>query len=522
MELKQALAELRSLLKRGLRRGDAVGYLARKVRQIFADPARAFRIATTESSRAMHGGALHAAKENPLVKKKEWLASSDACFGAGTLVWSLRGGIVQQVAIDTVDVGDLVVGGSGCLRRVIAVSNKIYNGLMVEGPDFSATESHKFLSEVGWKSIGEYAPKTNVGSFLYRIIRKSKDIPSTFFKVIGLSSILPSDVRFTVPILAVAEDDQIPLLNDKVNDPSVVHGNLLSKPDFTSSKEFIHEHLDVCSLCASFESIDPGTYSRAEDLGDSTGIGFERLLAITTSNINLWLFVVSVLFHPDAMEFVGAVSGAESSSGPFDIIPLGHKLPSTYFTSVNSKSGDVRVSEHSLVCTDSATELGPSFKRPGEYLKGFATRFARKLRSLLYAQDHKTFYGTAICFLFRIFPVLLAAYSAINKFFSYLRIPVASERAKLLTRFYSLNAHTTSPGHCGSLALRSKKAKVRVFDLSVEADHSFILSCGLVAHNCDICLELNGKQVEVDKPFLIDKAANPSYATIMHPPRHPH
>lgn len=78
-DLKKAVAKLRKLLKEGLEKGKAIAQLAREVKRIFADPARAYRIAATETSRAIHAGALLNAKESGLNLKKEWLASSDAC-----------------------------------------------------------------------------------------------------------------------------------------------------------------------------------------------------------------------------------------------------------------------------------------------------------------------------------------------------------------------------------------------------------------------------------------------------------
>lgn len=78
-DLKTAIKKLRKLLKMGLEEGKAIAQLAREVKRIFADPIRAYRIATTETSRAIHGGALLNAKESSLKLKKEWLASSDAC-----------------------------------------------------------------------------------------------------------------------------------------------------------------------------------------------------------------------------------------------------------------------------------------------------------------------------------------------------------------------------------------------------------------------------------------------------------
>lgn len=78
-DLKTAIAKLRVLLKEGLEEGKAVAQLAREVKRIFADGSRAWRIATTESSRAIHGGGLLNAKESGLKLRKEWLANSAAC-----------------------------------------------------------------------------------------------------------------------------------------------------------------------------------------------------------------------------------------------------------------------------------------------------------------------------------------------------------------------------------------------------------------------------------------------------------
>ena len=77
-DVRTALEELRQLMREGLPQGDAVALLAVKVREIFADPYRAFRIATTEGSRAIHGGQAMAALEAG-VTRHTWLASSDAC-----------------------------------------------------------------------------------------------------------------------------------------------------------------------------------------------------------------------------------------------------------------------------------------------------------------------------------------------------------------------------------------------------------------------------------------------------------
>jgi hypothetical protein len=79
VDLREATTRLRKLLKEGLPKGQAVRYLARKVRDIYADPFRAQRIVATEVPRALHGGRFLTAKESGLVTHKSWLASTDAC-----------------------------------------------------------------------------------------------------------------------------------------------------------------------------------------------------------------------------------------------------------------------------------------------------------------------------------------------------------------------------------------------------------------------------------------------------------
>ena len=78
-ELKQAVEALRRLLKRGLGQDVAVAVLAKKVQRIFNDPYRAYRIAATESVRAVAGGQLLAAEDSGVVRGKRWLRSADPC-----------------------------------------------------------------------------------------------------------------------------------------------------------------------------------------------------------------------------------------------------------------------------------------------------------------------------------------------------------------------------------------------------------------------------------------------------------
>lgn len=78
LAVRDAQEATRQLLRDGLPKGAAVELLAREVRNIFADPKRAFTIAATEGSRAVHGGQMAAAQEVG-VERHSWLASADAC-----------------------------------------------------------------------------------------------------------------------------------------------------------------------------------------------------------------------------------------------------------------------------------------------------------------------------------------------------------------------------------------------------------------------------------------------------------
>jgi hypothetical protein len=77
-ELDEALEQLRELLRKGLKRGEAVALLARKVGKIFADPGRSYRIAATESARAYNAGHLGAIKDGGY-RKKVWIYSLGGC-----------------------------------------------------------------------------------------------------------------------------------------------------------------------------------------------------------------------------------------------------------------------------------------------------------------------------------------------------------------------------------------------------------------------------------------------------------
>jgi hypothetical protein len=78
-DLQTGMAKFRAQLLAGLEAGEAQPKITRRVQEIFNDANRSFRIATTETSRAVHGGQLIAARETGIVNRHRWLASADAC-----------------------------------------------------------------------------------------------------------------------------------------------------------------------------------------------------------------------------------------------------------------------------------------------------------------------------------------------------------------------------------------------------------------------------------------------------------
>jgi hypothetical protein len=82
---RAAVAKLRQEIARGLASQDTTAELAKRVQRVFRDPARAERIARTESSRALHLGQYHAALRSGVVVAKRWMAFGDCCAECAAL-----------------------------------------------------------------------------------------------------------------------------------------------------------------------------------------------------------------------------------------------------------------------------------------------------------------------------------------------------------------------------------------------------------------------------------------------------
>jgi hypothetical protein len=78
MDLNAAIEQLRRALKEGIEAGEAFADLGKRVRTLFADPARAQLIATTESTRALAGGAV-LMYERSGAEGTIWMTTSAPC-----------------------------------------------------------------------------------------------------------------------------------------------------------------------------------------------------------------------------------------------------------------------------------------------------------------------------------------------------------------------------------------------------------------------------------------------------------
>lgn len=79
LRLNEAIAKLREEMKEGLSEGEGVRLLSNRVRTIFADPKRAFTIASTENSRSTYAGEMQSMRESGVIDRSRWTASAAAC-----------------------------------------------------------------------------------------------------------------------------------------------------------------------------------------------------------------------------------------------------------------------------------------------------------------------------------------------------------------------------------------------------------------------------------------------------------
>lgn len=528
-----AIEEFRRTLAEGTERGEGVKLINRRVQEIFQDPYRAARIGQTEASRASHSGQLWAAKESGVVSTKYWVASSDACFGAGSLVLKVDDGVLTPTPIERLRVGDYVLGGSGKPRRVLARASRLHSGRMVRGDRFIATDDHRFLTADGWRPIGEYTRKTRLRRLFNVGVTESQDAPPALLKVTGLPTVLGGDTRFGVPEPSVAKHNRVHAVDDKIDNPFAVHRNLFGECDSGFGEDVEHRYLDV-SPAHRGDSVDISaplgtvvSFSAANGADSRRELG-KRLAASGTNARDAFLAIaVPVATHGESV-----VDGRAFTRAELDV-PVVSDYPARLegFAASEAKphgvAGNVWLDGQSLVLTGAAAKLGVSLD---------GSRRDSLLTFTNLASDY--------CFSERADAEALLAAKAAKFRFATLELAMARlalrdggcvpcrDVAFVAAKLPSV----TSPGveDCAAYlanvgdheVVESEFEEVNstqlVYDIEVEDDQCFMLACGLIAHNCPLCQSLAAKgDIPLDEPFWVNPRGGP-YAVVMHPPAHPH
>lgn len=167
--------QLKEALKEGVQAGESIPQLAERVEEVMAGRIRssAETIARTEVIGASNGGALEAARQSGVVKRKVWLAALDertrethvAAHGQTVgldedfEVGGGRGPAPGQIGLPEEDInclpGDTLVLACGIER----VYRRWYDGELVEittacGHQLAATPNHPVLTNRGWIPLG--------------------------------------------------------------------------------------------------------------------------------------------------------------------------------------------------------------------------------------------------------------------------------------------------------------------------------------------------------------------------------
>lgn len=536
-DLKTAMVSLRQLMREGLEAGAAHKLLAKKIREIFSNPNRAFTIAQTESSRFTHLGQIDAAQEAGATHKT-WIASSDACFGAGSLLLTYKDGKISRTPIEDVQAGDFVIGHSGLPRRVLHASNKPFSGEAVVGQGFLATSDHRFLTSSGWRPVGEYSADTKIGSLFNDLIVEPSNIPTALSKVVGLPTILSCDLGLVVPIRTVAEDNQVKGFHNEVNHPLAVHGNLLRKFNACLGQHVCHKNFNVCSLGLILKVGGVKAFFGAVEILTSlypTWV-FQQWLAAPTAVAKDFLLRPKCR-HENAMCGISARSGAirlSPSSARHPFSPIFSAAHDAFF---NSVSRDAGIGLEGVGLAFPTAILRPPLNMTGWHPVRLATKIAEWIGQKFFSTSvvkSGAFDTTELPSSFEVLPSGLVSLRAkfadhcLPKDVSLARAFMGAEflvstfdDVPSVTKFASpvlFTPHNEPPVDDRPVKL-TKPFQGLVYDIEVEKDHSFVLACGLVAHNCERCLALEGKTVRLNEPFVVTGSG--PYSRVLCPPLHP-
>jgi hypothetical protein len=480
---------LREELMDGMENGETISQLANRISDISDEWVEGWRsemIARTETARAFTTGHIEAWKSTGVVSRKAWVAAGDACFTADSLVLKYEGRRVVPVAIGTIQKGDLVVGGSGKPCRVTGTSSKEYSGDVVRGEHFTATPDHMFLAANGtWQPIGKYAAEAGWKVIVNFLVRKAQDIPAALRKVFVLPPVLGGYLGFGVPVYAVALDDEFPVADKEVNDPLPVHGCLLFKRDVVGLKQVGHLQLYPSSFVKGLD-VDDIAVNGAVTCFSARVLAYMGALSqkfFATCGARAFGFRfpywISWPAHFCRVRLVRAGAGTK-------------QMVSSLFVNCSADTAtpiDTRrifgITHHGNSMALVTAKPGPLCLLMGKgskwlaaYLAGFVRPVGKSLR-------------------------LMAA-----SFATYLPVMFLVQVGGYLGRVKGGATHLASAlfGFHGyiipHLRRQVKPYFGKVYDIQVEGEHCFTLACGLVAHNCPFCREMDGTVVDLEDSFF--------------------
>jgi hypothetical protein len=475
--------DLRAELMEGMENGETIPQLADRISGLSDEWVEGWRsemIARTETARAFTTGHIEAWKSTGVVSRKAWVAAGDACFTGESEVLCVVAGKTVKRRMEELREGDMVVGLSGRPCRVASISTRDYSGRLVQGNGFCVTPDHRFLTEGGvWRPIGEYATEAIWKIAVDFIIGKTKNIPTAFCKIFVLPFVPPYCFGSAVPVYAVALDDEFPFTDKEINNPFFIHRDLLFKQDVVGLQQGSHSAFNVgfSPLALPVREIAP---ERAISM--FLPLSFYRVALVAKNFLSaLGAFIHKFLFsvciaiplHFFRMVFVSAFVGAKLRVASFLKKFVAYGTPSV------SVRGVVGIEHHKdIMAVVTAKYVISFFKFMGINSDRLSALLAGFIRSA----------GKATAFLTAKLPAVL---------FQHVLRYWTNFTTYLTLSCFCFHRHIIAHPRWKANSFFGK-----VFDIKVEGEHCFTLACGLVAHNCPFCQQMDGTVVDLDENFL--------------------
>jgi hypothetical protein len=553
LDLAAAHQGVRDALKEGLiEKGESLDWLTERVKDVFdgAETWRARRIAATEAARAQNTASLEAARRSGVVGAKRLLVSGDACFGAGSKILKVEGGNIVPVGIETIEPGDMVIGGSGWPRRVLAFAARRHRGDVVRGPGFIATPDHRFLTHDGWRPIGEYTVEAG-GRIGDLVVRKPEYVPAAFQEVSRLSFIFGGNLRHGMPVHPVTEDDQVEIVDHEIDDPSVVHGHLFPEGDAGSREGLRHRDFETGAVLLDAVIVDVGAVQGTEIAfgplrrtypAREFGEGFTA--GCTDAGNPLLPGGIAITEHHGSMVLAGTFPGTELLVGLFPGEPSGTESTAALVARFVGELGDVRVHHPGEFHAFPAATGSRAQEASGDP-EFFAADLTGDDRGFVVAKPRlaatvEAAEPLAPLDVLLMGPVGLGA-SFAGQDFGPVRIPCdpVAGLATVLPAAIDFLAATGEilpalgasqgdfhPGIVPSPLTIVNTFDALVYDIEIEGDHSFLLPCGLIAHNCPICHKVKASEPAggwpLDATMYDDGQGHEFYSEAPCPPLHVH